>query len=357
MTVAPPPPPDWQRTVDSYLEMLRVGHRAEALRLVRRLRDDGHTSPEIMQRVLGPAQRQVGLSWVADAWSVAQEHAATAISEAVLHALAADLDEVPASSSQTRPVVVSCVEQEWHALPALMVAEHLRGAGLPVSYLGANASSQHLVRHIHELGPRAVLLSCSLSGTLPLVRRQIEAVRETGTPVVVGGAAFDAGGRRARSLGATAYAADGVGAADVVRELPDAVPPAPALIHAGATEAFVIFGERERLADQATRGLLDALARATADRDEETTEGLPTRTADWWRAVLEDQMPYLVGAVAGALVCEDPSIIAESLAWAETVLRHRDAPQGVGPALRSSLHDALHDMPTAASLLRQRAGA
>ena len=51
-----------------------------------------------------------------------------------------------------------------------------------------------------------MLLSSSLSTFLPLARRQVEAVRETGTPVVVGGSAFDSEGRRARVIGATAFA-------------------------------------------------------------------------------------------------------------------------------------------------------
>ena len=72
-----------------------------------------------------------------------------------------------------RRVVVSCVEQEWHALPALMVTEHLRARGLPVSYLGANSSAPGLVRHVHELGPArgaAQLLALGASCPWPAAR-------------------------------------------------------------------------------------------------------------------------------------------------------------------------------------------
>src|SRR5512139_1002327 len=198
------------------------------------------TAPSVMNDVVGPAQTRVGELWASDAWSVAQEHAETAVSESVMHVLGAQL---PPPQDSGAPVVVTCVEQEWHALPALMVAEHLRSAHVPVSYLGANASVEALVRHVHEVAPRAVALSCSLSASLPRVRRQIEAVRATGTPVVVGGAAFDSEGRRAEVLGATSFAATGALAAEVLRDLPTAVSPAPALEHDGAEEGLAVHAD------------------------------------------------------------------------------------------------------------------
>ena len=149
----------------------------------------------LIQRLLAPAQLRVGELWVSDTWSVAQEHAATAISESVLTSLAVERERQARPARGRAALIVSCVEQEWHALPALMVAEHLRAEGF---------ARQLPRRELLRAGPGparprarpgAVLLSCSLSAFLPLVRRQVEAVRETGTPVVVGGSAFDAEGR------------------------------------------------------------------------------------------------------------------------------------------------------------------
>ena len=60
--------------------------------------DDGHSVLTLVQRLLAPAQLQVGELWATDAWSVAQEHAATAVSEAVLTSLAIDRRTAPASA-------------------------------------------------------------------------------------------------------------------------------------------------------------------------------------------------------------------------------------------------------------------
>jgi methanogenic corrinoid protein MtbC1 len=332
----------WDDEVDTFLASLARGDRAAALGQVRALRGQGHDVLTLVHRLLGPAQLRVGELWVSDAWSVAQEHAATAISETVLAALAAERDAHARAPTDAPRVIVCCVEQEWHALPALMVAEHLRSAGFAVSYLGANSPSQALVRQVHDLGPRAVLLSCSLSSFLPLARRQIEAVRETGTPVVVGGSAFDADGRRARTLGATAFAAAAAGVGDLVRGLPSAVPPAPPLTHAGAEEAYAVFGDRERLADDMDRRLVATLGIHP--------EGRPRDRTGWLR-VLDDQLPHLVGSLAGALVADDPSIVADALDWGGVVLRHRGAPEAIAPQLRVAMRDAVHGLPSATRLL------
>lgn len=114
--------------VDRYLEAVSVGDRDAALSVVRDLRRSGVPPLVVMEDVVGAAQLRIGELWAADTWSVAQEHAATAVGEAVLAVLAA---EIPAPrGAPSGPVVVSCVEQEWHALPALLVAEHLRAGGL-----------------------------------------------------------------------------------------------------------------------------------------------------------------------------------------------------------------------------------
>jgi methanogenic corrinoid protein MtbC1 len=330
----------WDRQVEEYLSALQRGDRAGALQQARALRADGHELLELILRLIAPAQLRVGELWVSDSWSVAQEHAATAISEAVLTTLAVEREEQAWAPEDAPSVVVSCVEQEWHALPALMVTEQLRASGFAVSYLGANSSAQGLVRHIHDTGPSAVLLSCALSSFLPLTRREIEAVRETGTPVVVGGSAFDAGGHRARVLGATAFATGATDVAEALAGLPTAVPPAPPLTHDGAEEAFVVFAARESLSDEVSRTVLRSL-----DADPEDGH------ANGWRRVLDDQLPHLVGSVAGALVCDDPRVVSDALAWGELVLGNRNAPAGTGTALRDALRESMHDLPVATRLL------
>ena len=323
--------------LEEYLTAISVGDRAGALDLVRRLQRAGASPLEVMTDVIAPAQARVGELWATDAWSVAQEHAATAVSEAVLGMLGA---QIPAPLDTARPVVVSCIEQEWHALPALLVAEHLRSAGIPVSYLGANASAEHLVRHVHEVAPRAVALSCSLSASLPRVRRQIEAVRATGTPVLVGGAAFDAGGRRAEALGATGFAVSGALAVQAVSALRPATVPAEPLTGPGPEEGFAIHADREQL----TATLRERVAAA---RPAETLEDV----LSGWQPALFDHLPHLVGAVAGALVAADSTVVEEAVVWLDGVMSHRDAPRGITDVVVTELRKLVREYPSASHLL------
>jgi MerR family transcriptional regulator, light-induced transcriptional regulator len=323
--------------VEEYLTAVSVGDRAGAIDVVRRLMTSGSSALEILDEVVGPAQVRVGELWATDAWSVAQEHAATAVSEAVLGVLGA---AGPAPARSSAPVVVSCVEQEWHALPALIVAEHLRAARVPVSYLGANASAEHLVRHVLEVAPRAVALSCSLSASLPRVRRQIEAVRATGTPVVVGGAAFDPDGRRAAVLGATAFASCGADSVGAVDRLPTAVPPAPPLTHPGATEGLAVQADREEITSRLRSRILSRQPLAN---------GVESQVS-WQRALL-DHLPHLVGALAGALVADDRSVLDDAVTWLDEVLRHREAPEGATDEVANDLLTVMGEHPVATRLI------
>lgn len=325
--------------VQRYVDALAVGDRAAAFAVVRDFQAAGSSRLEVLTRLVAPAQYRIGELWATDRWSVAQEHAATAVSEAVVAVLGAEVDDGAVETAGRGPVVVSCVEQEFHALPALLVSEHLRAAGVPVSYLGANASAEHLVRHVHQVGPRAVALSSSLGSSLVRVRQQIEAVRETGTPVLVGGAAFDPEGARAGTLGATGYARSGEEVAAAVAGLPRAVFPADPLTHRGAAEARMVYGEREDI----SATILVALC---GDRLLDTTS-----PPGGWPQALHDHLPHVVGAVAGALVTDDARVAGEALSWFEEVLRHRDAPDDLPAQVRLLLSQRLRELPEASRIL------
>ena len=118
------------------------------------------TAPEdVLLEVIAPVQHRIGSEWAANRLTVAQEHAATAINDRVIAALA----HHPATrcSGDAGRVTVACVDGEWHALPARLLAEVLRLRGWQVEFLGAQVPTPHLIAHLHLHGPRrrgAVLL-------------------------------------------------------------------------------------------------------------------------------------------------------------------------------------------------------
>ncbi|MCQ4203410.1 cobalamin-dependent protein, partial [Streptomyces coelicoflavus] len=156
----------------------------------------GLDAEAVLLDVIGAVQRRVGAEWAANRMSVAGEHTATAINDRAIAALPVLRPGAPRGR-----VTVACVDQEWHALPARLVAETLRLRGWQVDYLGAQVPTARLIGHIHRTGPDAVCLSSSLATRLPLAHRAITAVQAAGAPVMTGGLAFGADGRYARLLG------------------------------------------------------------------------------------------------------------------------------------------------------------
>ncbi len=317
---------------EDYWRAVSDADTAAAHVVARRVLDRGTSVEDLLEHVVVDAQRRVGELWATHRWSVAREHAATAVSEAVVHRVA---DGLPVGAGPL--LLVACVEREWHAMPALVLTTVLRARGLAAEYAGAATSRDDLVSAILDRGPRAVLLSASLSSSLPRLRRQVEAVRGTSTPVVVGGRAFDSGGVRARRLGATAYAGSPAEALQVLAGLPRHVDAAPPLGHRGAAEARTL----QARADAIARDVLAALDLGSL--------ALPP---DDWRVVLATHTPHVVDSLVGALLCDDVSVLVETRAWLREVLTGR----GGGPASVDQLWEALahqlRDFPAALAMVQ-----
>ena len=110
------------------------------------LLDAGVPAERVLLDLVAPAQAEVGERWARNEWSVAQEHAATHISEQVVAAVAAHANPRPTGGR----VVVACMDGEWHALPPRLVAEVLRLRGWQVTFLGASVPAAHLVSYLHR---------------------------------------------------------------------------------------------------------------------------------------------------------------------------------------------------------------
>ncbi len=284
-------------------------------------------------------QVRVGELWAGNEWSVAREHAATAVSESVVRRLADDLSEPTEGPLH----LVACVEREWHALPALVVATGLKAAGRRTLYLGASASRDELLSRILDTGPRLVLLSASLTSSLPRVRRHLEAVRGTGTPVLVGGRAFDPAGNRAHRLGATAYAGSVGEAIALLDTLPRHVPQARPLRHRGAIEA----GEIQAQNDDVCRDVMSAT-------DHElglSGGGEGAHRPDDWQVVLATFVPHVVDSLVGALLTDDPTVVAEARAWLSDVIRRRGGDPAAWGALEHALRRRLREYPEGLRML------
>ncbi|WEV27411.1 cobalamin-dependent protein [Streptomyces sp. 71268] len=305
--------------------------------------DEGVDPESVLLDVIASVQGKVGEEWAAARISVAQEHAATAINERVVAALATH----PAArgTGHLGRVTVACVDGEWHALPARLVAEVLTLRGWQVDYLGAQVPSSRLISHLHHTDADAVALSSSIATRLPTAHAAITACQAVGVPVLVGGAAFGPDGRYAHLLGAQAWAPDARTAADILAmgPLPQPRPDHQQmddLPHLADQEYTMVVRNSDALVRAVFHALEDALP-LMREYDEAQRE----RTAE--------DLAHIVEFLGTSLYLGDEDLFVRFLTWTEQILVARGVPTRSLPAALGLFARELKDFPRAVRLLER----
>jgi methanogenic corrinoid protein MtbC1 len=304
--------------------------------------DAGMAPEDILLDVIAWVQRKVGTEWAANRITVAQEHAASAINDRVIAALA----QHPASRSSVEAgrVTVACVDGEWHALPARLLAETLRLRGWQVDFLGAQVPTPHLIAHLHQRGPDAVALSCSVPTGLPTAHAAITACQAAGVAVLVGGAAFGPDGRYAAQLGADAWAPNARAAAELLGEgflcthLATNRQPVDDLPHLVDQEYTTVSQTSRQLVKEIFTTLED---RIPAMRD--YTEEQRQRTAE--------DIAHVVDFLVAGLYTDDDELFSGFITWTADILAARGVPAATLFPTLELLGKQLHDFPRSQRLL------
>lgn len=305
--------------------------------------DEGMTPEDVLLEVIAPVQAKVGLEWAANRITVTQEHTATAINDRVIAALAHHPASLPAVTAGR--VTVACVDGEWHALPARLLAEVLRLRGWQVDFLGAQVPTPHLIAHLHHNGPDAVALSCSIPTRLPTAHAAITASQAVGATVLAGGAAFGPDGRYAYQLGADAWAPDARAAAE---RLGKGFPP----VQVASTHQPI--DDLPHLADQeytmVSRTAVQ-LVKGTVAQLEDRFPGMRAYDELARQRTTED-IAHIVDFLSTALYVDHDELFTGFITWTADILEARDVPAAsLHPALYL-LAEQLTEFPRSQRLLR-----
>lgn len=311
-----------------FVERLALGDRVGAVARTRELLDEGFTRADVRELV-GRAQHEVGRLWQSNTWTVAQEHIATGISESVLLAVGASVDE-PGDRGH---VLVVCADGEWHLLPARLLAEELADAGFRVTFGGGSMPAEHLVDTVRDLTPDVVAVSCTLSLNLAGAARTVAAVHAAGRPALVGGAAFGTDPARASAVGADAWAGGVPDAVAVVERWVEEPPAAGHPIPRDRAEADRLHREEARLVEDAYQRL--------GGRFPELS-----RYSDWQVERTREDLGYHLRYLASAVLVGDDRIYLEMLPWLRELLTSR----GVGERAVEVTVAVLRDVATAEGL-------
>lgn len=311
-TLAPAPGagsinPAFVDELEDFLALIASGRRRPAISQALRLLDDGNSVEDLIVGLLAPAQREVGLRWQTRRWNTAQEHAATAVVEAILGAIAV---RTPVPTAARGAIVVACVGDDDRSLAARIGAELLRCQGWDVTFLGGGVPSHDLAAFVASTHVDAVVLICTLPLHLPGARRAIFAVEDLGIPVVGAGHGFGDTPRRASQLGASGWIGPASNSTAVLAGLSAA---ATGTRHEREEEAVQL----ELQADE----LLTRIVHEMSQRMSAMSSSTPRQRA-WTRATLSDLLVYL----GVALDLGEPQIFDEFVAWLSEILAANGVP-------------------------------
>ena len=176
-----------------YGDALRVALTGTAEQVIDDALAAGLSPSAIQSLVIEPAMTRIGRLWEENAITVADEHLATAVSQAVLVKLFERLC-VARPRSRER-VLLAAVEGQQHVLGLRMVADVMEGAGFDVLYLGADVPVDALRRFTAEQQPAITGLAFGVSVGVGILAESIHAVQEAwpATRVMLGGLAVPPG--------------------------------------------------------------------------------------------------------------------------------------------------------------------
>lgn len=144
----------------------------------------GQPVDEIVDQVLRPALEEVGERWRCGDWSVADEHAATGLVEAVVASLELRLRHLAPTGPK---VTLLGVPEDHHELPRRLLTLQLLEHDVGVRWLGSATPVASLARDLDEQPCDVLLLSCGFGPLLAGAIDLAAVAASRGIPVVLGG--------------------------------------------------------------------------------------------------------------------------------------------------------------------------
>lgn len=205
---------------EAYLGAIRGGDRRRAFQAIDAARDAGLDLASIYLGVFQPALREIGCLWQNNEITVAEEHLATAITQA---AMARAYERAFAWRTDTsRTLIAACADVERHEVGLRMLCDLLDLEGWHTTYLGSTVPVESLAAMVRRLRPDVVALSAALSPHLPRIRAMVEAIKDAlgdARPlIIVGGRPFLDDPSLAQRLGADLTAENAVDAVRLLGE-------------------------------------------------------------------------------------------------------------------------------------------
>lgn len=176
-----------------FLESLLSGDRASSSNYAHKYLEENHSIQDLYEDVFKASLYDIGKLWEYNEISVATEHLASAIVEAILNEF---YHEVVSDEKEEKTVILSCIEEEMHQIGIKMINDVFEMYGWNSHFLGANTPAKELVDYTKLIKPDLIAISMSIYFHLPNLEKTLKRIREEfpDLPVLIGGQAFQHGG-------------------------------------------------------------------------------------------------------------------------------------------------------------------
>ncbi len=175
-----------------FLESLISGERVSCSNYAHKYLEEYHSIQDLYEDVFKASLYDIGKLWEYNKISVATEHLASAIVEAILNEF---YHEVVSEEKNENTVILSCIEEELHQIGIKMINDVFEMYGWNSYFLGANTPTKELVDYTKLIKPDLIAISMSIYFHLPNLEKTIKRLREefSDLPVLIGGQAFQHG--------------------------------------------------------------------------------------------------------------------------------------------------------------------
>ncbi len=181
-------------THKNFLESLISGDRVSCSNYAHKYLEENHFIHDLYENVFKNSLYEIGKLWEYNQISVATEHLASAIVEAILNEF---YHEVVSEEKNENTVILSCIEEEMHQIGIKMINDVFEMHGWNSYFLGANTPTKELVDYTKLIKPDLIAISMSIYFHLPNLEKTLKRIREEfpELPVLIGGQAFQHGGK------------------------------------------------------------------------------------------------------------------------------------------------------------------
>lgn len=181
------------QTNKKFLEYLISGNRNACSELINHELSNELPVTDLYENIIKESLYKIGELWEFNKISVATEHLASAIVEAILNEI---YQKIITGVKNNNSVVVACVENEFHQIGIKMVSDIFDIHEWNTYFLGSNTPTNELIAFIKIIKPDVLALSLSIYFNLPILETMLEKIKVEfpDINILIGGQAFRKGG-------------------------------------------------------------------------------------------------------------------------------------------------------------------